>query len=80
MGLPCDPGICTAHYRIKRSYQYHRLNRGTLSSATWGPYSMSKHAMEAFNDALADEMKRFGVKVSLIRAGYLPVKNRNKRG
>jgi len=42
---------------------------GTLSSATWGPYSMSKHAMEAFNDALADEMKRFGVKVSLIEPG-----------
>ncbi|MDX2415959.1 MAG: SDR family oxidoreductase [Xanthomonadales bacterium] len=42
---------------------------GTLSSATWGPYSMSKHAMEAFHDALADEMKRFGVKVSLIEPG-----------
>ena len=42
---------------------------GTLSSATWGPYSMTKHAMEAFNDALADEMKRFGVKVSLIEPG-----------
>jgi NAD(P)-dependent dehydrogenase (short-subunit alcohol dehydrogenase family) len=42
---------------------------GTLSSATWGPYSMSKHAMEAFSDALADEMKRFEVKVSLIEPG-----------
>ena len=42
---------------------------GTLSSATWGPYSMSKHAMEAFNDALADEMKRYDVKVSLIEPG-----------
>ena len=42
---------------------------GTLSSATWGPYSMSKHAMEAFSDALADEMKRFGVMVSLIEPG-----------
>jgi len=42
---------------------------GTLSSATWGPYSMSKHAMEAFSDALADEMKRFDVKVSLIEPG-----------
>lgn len=42
---------------------------GTLSSATWGPYSMSKHAMEAYSDALADEMKRFGVKVSLIEPG-----------
>lgn len=42
---------------------------GTLSSSTWGPYSMSKHAMEAFSDALADEMKRFDVKVSLIEPG-----------
>jgi len=42
---------------------------GTLSGSTWGPYSMSKHAMEAFSDALADEMKRFDVKVSLIEPG-----------
>ncbi len=42
---------------------------GTLSSATWGPYSMTKHAMEAYSDALRDEMKRLGVKVSLIEPG-----------
>lgn len=42
---------------------------GTLSSATWGPYSMTKHAMEAFTDALADEMSRFDVKVSIIEPG-----------
>ena len=42
---------------------------GTLSSATWGPYSMTKHAMEAYADALADEMKQFDVKVSLIEPG-----------
>ena len=42
---------------------------GTLSSATWGPYSMTKFAMEAFADALADEMKSFGVKVSLVEPG-----------
>jgi NAD(P)-dependent dehydrogenase (short-subunit alcohol dehydrogenase family) len=42
---------------------------GVLSSATWGPYSMSKHAMEAYGDALKDEMKRFGVEVSLIEPG-----------
>jgi NAD(P)-dependent dehydrogenase (short-subunit alcohol dehydrogenase family) len=42
---------------------------GTLSSATWGPYSMTKHAMEAYADALADEMKQFNVKVSLIEPG-----------
>ena len=42
---------------------------GTLSSATWGPYSMTKFAMEAYADALADEMKSFGVEVSLIEPG-----------
>jgi NAD(P)-dependent dehydrogenase (short-subunit alcohol dehydrogenase family) len=42
---------------------------GTLSSATWGPYSISKHAMEAFEDALRDEMREFGVKTSLIEPG-----------
>lgn len=42
---------------------------GTLSSATWGPYSMTKHAMEAYADALADEMKQFDVKVSLVEPG-----------
>jgi NAD(P)-dependent dehydrogenase (short-subunit alcohol dehydrogenase family) len=42
---------------------------GTLSSATWGPYSMSKHAMEAFEDALSGEMQQFGVNTSLIEPG-----------
>ena len=42
---------------------------GTLSSATWGPYSMTKHAMEAYADALKDEMKKFDVKVSLVEPG-----------
>lgn len=42
---------------------------GTLSSAIWGPYSMSKHAMEAFVDSLADEMRRFDVQVSIIEPG-----------
>src|SRR5210317_2143371 len=42
---------------------------GTLSSATWGPYSMTKHAMEAYADALKDEMKKFDVHVSLVEPG-----------
>jgi NAD(P)-dependent dehydrogenase (short-subunit alcohol dehydrogenase family) len=42
---------------------------GTLSDATWGPYSMTKFAMEAYADALADEMKQFDVRVSLIEPG-----------
>jgi NAD(P)-dependent dehydrogenase (short-subunit alcohol dehydrogenase family) len=42
---------------------------GTLSSAMFGPYSMTKHAIEAFTDSLADEMERFEVKVSVIEPG-----------
>jgi len=39
---------------------------GILTRVFFGPYSMSKHAMEAFTDALAFEMDKFDVKVSII--------------
>lgn len=42
---------------------------GILSSGFLGPYSMSKHAMEAFTDSLATEMEKFGVQVSVIEPG-----------
>lgn len=42
---------------------------GILSSGFLGPYSMSKHAMEAFTDSLAREMEKFGVQVSVIEPG-----------
>ena len=42
---------------------------GILSGPFYGPYSMSKHAMEAFTDSLAAEMTKFGVKVSIIEPG-----------
>jgi len=42
---------------------------GILSGTFYGPYSMSKHAMEAFTDSLAREMDKFGVKVSIIEPG-----------
>lgn len=42
---------------------------GILSGPLFGPYSMSKHAIEAFGDALGAEMAQFGVKVSLIEPG-----------
>jgi NAD(P)-dependent dehydrogenase (short-subunit alcohol dehydrogenase family) len=42
---------------------------GFLSGLLSGPYSMSKHAIEAFTDALAAEMARFDVKVSVIEPG-----------
>jgi NAD(P)-dependent dehydrogenase (short-subunit alcohol dehydrogenase family) len=42
---------------------------GILSRQFYGPYSMSKHAMEAFTDSLASEMERFDVEVSVIEPG-----------
>lgn len=42
---------------------------GILSGPFFGPYSMTKHAVEAFGDALAVEMARFGVRSSLIEPG-----------
>ena len=42
---------------------------GIVSSSLFGPYSMTKHAMEAFTDALADELDGFGVHVSAIEPG-----------
>jgi len=42
---------------------------GILSGAMLGVYSMSKHAVEAFSDALGAEMAPFGVTSSLIEPG-----------
>jgi NAD(P)-dependent dehydrogenase (short-subunit alcohol dehydrogenase family) len=42
---------------------------GILSGAMLGPYSMSKHAVEAYGDALGAELAPFGVRVSLIEPG-----------
>jgi NAD(P)-dependent dehydrogenase (short-subunit alcohol dehydrogenase family) len=42
---------------------------GVLSSPQASAYSMSKHAMEAFTDALAGEMAPLGVQVSIVEPG-----------
>jgi NAD(P)-dependent dehydrogenase (short-subunit alcohol dehydrogenase family) len=42
---------------------------GILSAPGLGVYSMSKHAMEAFGDALAGEMAPLGVHASLVEPG-----------
>jgi NAD(P)-dependent dehydrogenase (short-subunit alcohol dehydrogenase family) len=42
---------------------------GILSGTFAGPYSMSKHAIEAFTDSLAREMEKFGVRVSVVEPG-----------
>lgn len=42
---------------------------GFLSGTLFGPYSMSKHAIEAYTDSLASELARFDVKVSAVEPG-----------
>lgn len=46
---------------------------GSISGfVTWGfggPYTMSKHAVEAFTDVLAQELQGFGVGVSIVEPG-----------
>ncbi len=42
---------------------------GVLSGALLGAYSMSKHAVEAFGDALAAELARFEIGVSVVEPG-----------
>ncbi|MFV2008058.1 MAG: SDR family oxidoreductase, partial [Longimicrobiales bacterium] len=42
---------------------------GILAGAFSGPYSMSKHAVEAFTDALAAEMALLDVRVSVVEPG-----------
>ncbi len=42
---------------------------GILSSGSLGPYSMTKHAMEAFTDALATEMEPQGVIANIVEPG-----------
>lgn len=42
---------------------------GILASYGYGTYAMSKHAVEAYTDALTDEMRELGVKVSAVEPG-----------
>lgn len=42
---------------------------GIASGLMFGPYSITKFSMEAYTEALAQEMKKFGVKVSIIEPG-----------
>lgn len=42
---------------------------GILSGTFFGQYSMSKHAIEAYTDSLANELERFDVAVSVIEPG-----------
>lgn len=44
---------------------------GRIASPFMGAYAASKHALEGLNDALRREVRAFGVKVSLVRPGFI---------
>jgi NAD(P)-dependent dehydrogenase (short-subunit alcohol dehydrogenase family) len=51
---------------------------GKMTMPLFGPYSSSKHAIEATSDALRLELYPFGIHVALIEPGYIPTSiNRN---
>ena len=51
---------------------------GKVASPLFGPYSSSKHAVEAVSDAMRLEVYPFGIQVVLIEPGYIPTSmNRN---
>jgi NAD(P)-dependent dehydrogenase (short-subunit alcohol dehydrogenase family) len=51
---------------------------GKITSPLFGPYSSSKHAVEAVSDAMRLEVYPFGIQVVLIEPGYIPTSmNRN---
>jgi len=59
------PMIIESKGRIANISSISGINTGRFS----GHYSMSKHAVEAYTDALALEMEKFGVEVSVIEPG-----------
>ena len=51
---------------------------GKLASPLFGPYSSSKHAVEAVSDAMRLEVYPFGIQIVLVEPGYIPTSmNRN---
>ena len=67
-------------YRVTRAFapliiesQGRITTTGSISGILYGtfigPYSISKHGIEAFTDSLSREMEKFGVEVSVIEPG-----------
>lgn len=52
---------------------------GQVSNPLMGPYSASKHALEAISDAMRLELESFGIRVVIIEPGIIPT-NINRAG
>ena len=59
------PMIIESRGRIATTGSISGIGTGSFS----GHYSMTKHAIEAYTDALSEEMAKFGVKISVIEPG-----------
>jgi NAD(P)-dependent dehydrogenase (short-subunit alcohol dehydrogenase family) len=73
-------GVVRTTQRVLPEMRQRRLGRiinmssisGKVPLPIMGPYSSSKHALEAISDALRLEVYPFGIAVVLIEPGYIP--------
>jgi NAD(P)-dependent dehydrogenase (short-subunit alcohol dehydrogenase family) len=67
--------VTQAFLPLLRSARGRILSTGSIAgffaAPALGPYSMSKHAMEAFSDALRRELRPWGIQVSLLEPGAI---------
>jgi NAD(P)-dependent dehydrogenase (short-subunit alcohol dehydrogenase family) len=63
--------VVLPHMRVQRSGHVVNLTSigGLISIGGFGPYCASKFALEAWSEALADEVADFGIKVTLVEPG-----------
>lgn len=63
--------VVLPHMRVQRSGHVLNLTSigGLISIGGFGPYCASKFALEAWSEALADEVADFGIKVTLVEPG-----------
>ena len=50
---------------------------GKISTPMFGPYSSTKHAVEAASDAMRLELMPFGIHVAIVEPGYIPSNMQN---